>query len=277
MFSFPPMVHGKVIRIEDLQANMPTPQGNPALGIPPQAPPQPAQPQIDINHLFEMMQGTKQNDLQLALQLLEKSKVQNAPPANQIGDMVNQMMGMFTLFGQMKEMFGQNLGDAPAGGGEETMIPVIGDLIKGLLNRNQPQQAPMMMPARRGALAPPRAQPSPAPTPPQPQQGGKQVERNSLPPQQSGGDNLSSLAGKLADLSPTDASEVLLEALGNMPEERRSAAMQHFFANMTGEDLLDDSSFDEDNYDDDEATQDNQTPNPGKQVQSNGGDGSRNR
>lgn len=272
LFSFPPMVRGKVLTYDQVQNGPQDP--NPALGVPPvpQALPAP-QPQIDVARLIEMMQGAKQNDMQLALQMLEQSKVQNAPPVQQIQPMVEQMMGMFSLFGQMKEMFGQNMGDSPQSGGEESMLPVIGELVKGLMNRQQPQHAPQQV-MRRGALAPPRKvpagvsrrkpvaqSPAAAPIPPAaiPEMG---VD---------GGNNLAVVANQLGSLSPKDMAEVALEAFGNMTEANREEAMQHFFVNMQGDGNLDDSSFEDDNYNDDESTENDQTQDPRRGTPTNEG------
>lgn len=255
LFSYPPKVHGRVIKEEDYFSQS-------AAALPQQPIPYQTQapaPPFDLRQLVELLQKGKKSELDLALKILERAPAaQPAPqPVQQMGSMVEQMMSMFQMFGQMKDMFG-NAGSSSSGGDSESITPIIGDVVKSLLQGQQNlQNGP-----RKPALVAPRS-----PGPP-----GQQSADHQVPPlrpvQGLGDDTLSSIADKLSSLSATDAAGVLMDALGNMPEQKRSEAMKEFFENMATDNSLDGTLNEGDTYeqDDDEGdikSEDHKTSNSG--------------
>jgi hypothetical protein len=152
--------------------------------------------------------------------------------------MWEQMMGMLAMFKEMRSVFGSFGGEAPSGDGD-SFSPVIAEVIKGLVTKQQ-SSAPT-----RGALQPPR--------PAIPRQNPVSASKRSI-------------IDELSAMDPTDASKIVIQALGNMPESKRERAIQEFLTSMNDEidiDDLDDSSISDDNYDDDATTSPELQPPPG--------------
>lgn len=241
LFSYPPKVQGELITMPMLNRQM----GINDVQMQSSSPPQqqiPQGSQIDLMGLVKMMTGSKKEEQALLLQLIEKQNKTNpqTPPVNQISSMMEQMMGMFAAFGKMKEVFSGEIGSAQSGGGgEESMIPMISELIKGVMAR--PKQAPQQTMMRGpGTIVPP---------------GGKHIQApppNGAPPQSSQPkpvENLDDLVKQLTSLSPNDAADVVSQMFGEMPEDKRTIATTRFMNHMTGESELDDQSDDDDTID----------------------------
>jgi hypothetical protein len=143
--------------------------------------------------------------------------------------MWEQMMGMLAMFKEMRSVFGGSFGgDAPAGDGD-SFYPMIAEVIKGLVTKQQTAKP------TRGALTPPKP---------------------AIPRQNPTSSPKRSIVDELSSMDPTDASKIVIQALGNMPESKRERAIQEFFNSMDDEidsEDLDDSSISDDNYDDDES------------------------
>lgn len=231
LFSYPPRVHGKLLQepnYAELLTPAPAPQQNPYPYPPPAAP----GPTLDFGKLLDIVMKQKNSDPTMLLKILElqqQQQVQAAPPQQNI---VEQFMGMMGLMREMQGMLGEFGGGGGGGGGGDDlggMLPMVADLLKGLMQK-QGQPAP-----QRRVLTPPQHGGAPVqPLPPAPVQG-------------STGETLSGIADKLATLDPSDAAEVVLKALGDMPEERRSRAMSIFLNSMGEEEYLDDMSNKDDN------------------------------
>lgn len=249
LFSYQPKVRGKTINESDYFSQNPV--------APPPAHPMTygQQPQMDIGKLLELLQKGNKSELDLALKILERAPMQHQqipqPQQQGIGSMAEQMVAMFSMMSQMKNFFGDLNG--PAQNDSDSLGPVIGDVVKSLLNHNQTPQS-------RRALVSTRQKTGPNPT-------GSAVAP--LRPVQELGDRLSDIANKLSSLSPSDAADVLMQALGDMPEDRRKEAMTAFLGNLTEDSTLDgllnqddtNSQDDQSDYDDDDG--DNETSSSG--------------
>lgn len=243
LFSYPPKVRGREIKEEDFYSSSPL-QNNPAPFAQQQYTQHPTPAganQLDLNSLLGLLQKSKKEELQFALELMKRAGTggaQPAPaaPAAGMGAMAEQMVSMFQMFGQMKELFGSVEGGQ--GGGDE-LTPIIGDIVSKLFDGKRDLDSQQRGRGGR-ALMPPTGGPSSAGPPagraPDPgDQGVPQLH----PVDSLQNDTLSGIADKLSSLSPGDASDVLIQALGNMPEEKRNAAMQEFFQNMAGGEIPD--------------------------------------
>lgn len=255
LFSYPPRVHGKLIKEEDFFAQSPAAMPQYQAPYPNQAP-APA-PQFDLRQLMELLQKGKKSELDLALKILDRAPApQAAPqPVQQMGSMFEQMMSMVQVFGQMRDMFG-GMSDGGSPSESESMTQMIGDVVKSLMQGNQNLQGDQ----RKGALVAPRV-----PGPPAPDHKVAELR----PVQKIGDDTLSGIANKLSSLTANDAAEVVAQALGNMPENKRSEAMQMFFGTMSGNDDLDgtlnnDDTYDQEDESDDTTIEDHKTSNTGK-------------
>jgi len=281
--SWPPKVNGKVITEQDIlhppgvDPERVPPTLNPAnmLATMQQSNPNPYG--INIPELMKMAMSAKGGDNgQMAARLLEhaltmqQQAVQQAAQQPRI-DIMGQMegfMGMFKMFQEMKGLFGDGGG---GGGGDDSIMPMLNMLMQGFSGSGgPPQQRP---PRRRGPIVtgptgappPPKLAQSPPPAP-LPQAGPQvaQTQQSVNPQPQAPAPNhpvsLESLARQLSGLSPRDAAEVSLMAFGDMPEQSRAEALQHFLGDadqyLTDSETpeLDDSSYLEDNYDNDVAS-----------------------
>lgn len=238
LFSYPPKVHGKVLREPDYTEILnPAPQ-TPPWPYPYPPPQQTAAPTLDFGKLLDIVMKQKNSDPAMLLKVLElqqQAQQRQAPPMSQ--NPLEQMMGMLSLFREMRGVFGELAGVGGGGGGGDDggMMPMIAEVVKGLMaKQNQP------LPQRR-VLSPPRQAPNMA---------GHDTAQP-LPPTQSvdesNRETLGSIADKLARLAPDDAAEVVLTALGNMPEQDRSRAMTAFLSQMNEDEDLDEQSTMDDN------------------------------
>lgn len=226
LYSYPPKVRGKELHEHELYT---TPQ-QPNVQQPMQQITPFSGNTLDLSKLLDLIAKGKTNEVDVLLKMMERFQGFAQHPTQQQSsvDMMKQMMEMFALFTKMKEVLG---GESPRE--QEPMIPMIGDLVKSLVNgRRQPPVA---------AVLPPRKPPT-IPT----------VSRPAPSPETAETQNLRDFADKLARLSPKDTAEVVAEALGNMPEERRQEAMSAFLGMMSGsDDELDDPEESDDTSDHD--------------------------
>ena len=242
LFSFPPRVRGKLLSEEDAIGSNKT-QLQPFQPYPPPQSP----PQFDMNKILDLITKQKGADIPMLLKLLELSQARSAPQytgMNQITGMADQMMGMMTLFKEMKNVFGDSSGGGGQGGSEDALSPVFAEVIKGLVqtkNTDRPS---------RGALVPPKTKFRPKSLPPIEKPTEKPTDPNQKP--NTGRDQVLSLAEQLSRLSPEDASGVVLLAMDRMSAEKRELAMKSFVSDMSDEeDLVDDIDDQSDNLGDD--------------------------
>lgn len=213
LYSYPPKVRGKEIHEHELYT------------VPQQQNPQQQTQQItpfsgntlDLGKLLDLIAKGKTNEVDILLKMLERIPGLGQQPQQSSVDMMSQMLQMFTLFSKMRTIFGES---SPKD--EESMIPMIGDLVKNLVSGRKQSPVAAVLPPRR------------APT---------TVNQNRPLPRPETSDetaNLSDFASRLARLSPTDTAEVVAEALGNMPESKRQEAMTAFLGMMGGAESEDD-------------------------------------
>lgn len=231
LFTYQPKRNGKVITMDQFQeSHLPAPN-SPVFH---QAPPQLQPPQsMNMAEIIKLMQSNKNFDLGVALKFMEKMQ-QPPQPQPQVQNPMEQMMSMFGMFKQMQEMMSEIAPPSGGLGGEESFMPMVGELVKGLMTQHQ-QPIP-----RRQRPSITHAQPP-------------QTNQPSLPKKQEIPDSLSVIADKLASLGADDAAHVVAQALNDMPEDKRGKALQAFFENITPEDIIDNSSIpdkDQDQNDD---------------------------
>jgi len=264
LFSYPPMRFGQPITMDDVNLSslprrawnlQPYWDPNNPNQLPP-APPQTQQstaPSVDLTKLLEMLQQGNRTDLDVLLKLLDrqaKAAPPPPPPTDPTG-MMAQMMGMFKMFRNMQELFG---GGAMGGGqlgstersDEDSIMPMIGELVRGMMGNRQTTPTEPSRPF----LTPPRqAVPAPQIAPP--------VASRPTRPADDDDENLGRIADKLSRLDTDDAVDVVLEAIGNMPKDKRESAMQKFVSEFFGsgdeEDDLDESSIRADTFSQDAA------------------------
>lgn len=241
LFSYAPKVHGKEIKESDYFAQ--SSAALPPMPHPYQNPP-PAQ-QLDLKTLVEILRSGKKSELDLALKILDRAPAPApAPVVQKQSSPMEQMLSMFQMFGQMKDLFGDMSGSS-SGGDSESLTPIIGDLVKGLMSGQQNIQNDPRKPALVAPRAPGRPGGAPGPAP-----------VHQVPPLRPveglGEDNLSQIADKLSALSSNDAVDVLIQALGNMPEDKRAESMQLFFEGISGQNELDGLSNEDDNLEEDD-------------------------
>jgi len=178
------------------------------------------------------------------VQSLEEMLYRQAP--GQVGAAVNpidQIKQTAEALKHLKAMEGDFSGD---GGGSGDLLGMLGPVIQNMFGNNQNAQLPQTAP--QGALRAPRRRRLPKRRLPKRRLPIEQSTEQSSPEQSSPeqsteqGETLSSIADKLAMLGPDEAAEVVLQALGDMPEKKRAAAMQAFVYSMNQPDNLDDSS-----------------------------------
>jgi len=249
LYSYPPKVQGAEITQKDVFGHAPMQQSMPV--IPVQQSGFGQTQQIDIAKLFQLLQTGKKSELDLALKILDRAPqtVQPQQTVQPMGSMIADMAAMLQMFGQMRELFGT--GEHFARSDDDSLTPVIGDVIKALFENRQNQgQNPTVKPA----LVAPKIGPMPTKQP-----------NHSVPDLRPvtglGDSNLSQIADKLSSLSASDAVDVLMQALGNMPEKKRQEAMQTFFSEIMEDSNLDGSlnpmdTYDQDDEDDDPKSQD---------------------
>lgn len=188
-----------------------------------------SQPTLDFGRLLDIIQkNAKQNgDITPLLKILEFTMARTQPsqqPVQMGQDMIQQMAGMMTIFRDMKTMFGADFAGDSAGS-NDNMMPVISEVVKGLMSQRGE-------PTRRTGLVQPSLPASPQETPniqsihpPQQSESRQQHEsRNDR--------TLQDVATDLARLSPQDAADVVSMAMGYMPNDKQTAAMQYFMKNM---------------------------------------------
>jgi hypothetical protein len=267
LFSYPPLVQGERITPKTVMTETPPSQTqiNPVQQGP-------AFSGIDIPALFKLLQQGKKSELDLALKILERQPNMAAPapaqPNQPMGSMFEQMGAMMQMFGQMREFLGDMSqgGAAPATGGDD-LAPVIGDVVKGLLGTVQ--QNPQPTQARPTVVGPRPVPPVPG-TPPPGTNNGDHRAPDLRPVEGIGVESLSAIANKLAGLSPEDSVDVIIQALGDMPADKRQAAIQTFMQSMMGDDSDLDGLLDtDDTYSQDE--EDQPTPSTDRKTQGSGG------
>ena len=251
-FTFPPRRFGKEITEEDLDS-LPTTayQHQPYLGI---VPHQQSSPNMDITKLLEMVQRGKQDEVNRYLALLERQHqvIPSSPTDPQ--SMMGMMMGMMEMFGRMRKLFGDSSAASPQESGDpDSIMPMLTELFRGIMSGRQQQPAPVQQ-----SIVPPRRHPSiyrPSvdAIPPIPSVQ-KPVES------QNDDDNLGKISDKLSSLDPDDCADVVVQAIGNMPRNKREKAMQAFFTQLSGESELDDLTTSFDNYDQDDNDPTTDTP-----------------
>jgi hypothetical protein len=235
LFTYQPKRNGKVITMDQFQeSHLPAPN-SPVFH---QAPSQLQPPQsMNMAEIIKLMQSNKNFDLGVAFKFMEKMQPPQAQP--QFQNPMEQMMSMFGMFKQFQEMMSEI---APSGGvgSEESIMPMVGELVKGLMaNQAQSQRPPV------------RSRPSIT---------HNQQTQHTLPKKQEIPDSLSGIADKLASLGADDAAHVVSQALNDMPEDKRGKALQAFFENMTPEDIIDNSSIPDNDQDQDDDQSENYTP-----------------
>lgn len=241
LFSFPPRVNGTELKEHEVygmnENNNPNRPNFQPMTMQHQPAPQPGLG-FDIGKIIDLVskKGSAGADIGSIMQIMEFARgQQQQAPQLQLEGMMAQMTTLMGLMGQMRTMFGDG-GGGGGGGSDDSLSPVIGEVAKALLSRQQPsaQAAPP-----RGNLTPPRQQ-FQAPPPPRPQAAPAPVP-NPEPNTLDDGDNIEQLATSLANLDPDDAAEAVMLAMDNMPEEKRGLAMQAFFT-MGEQRQLDDPS-----------------------------------
>lgn len=302
-YSHQPKYYGRPI---NQSALMGYPEDSPKAG-PPALPPyqpiqQPAAPNVppsagimgalgmSLPDLLKLMKGSDAGNNALVMRLLEhqlsaQPPAQHTQPLSNPVDMLRQQMEMMTLLKDFSGMFGGDGG----GGGDDNLTGLLGTLAQNMMAKPQQNPAPQRRPRRRGRVVmPPPAQSAPMTQPTQltqdvpqptqqPQQSVNSVNDQSIP-------SLRKIADSLSGLSPDDASDVVLEAFGDMPEENRAKAMTLFIEKLQSDGLDDSTTVDEtysqddypDDYPDDydqTADQGDHSPDTGGTLSANEGDG----
>jgi len=241
LFSYPPKVRGKLLLEEESLGGGPN---SPVTQIPFPPYPPPPQAQFDMNKILDLISKQKGADIPTLLKLLEISQARSTPQYNamsQMTGMADQMLGMMTLFKEMKNVFG----DVGGGGSSDSdsLSPVFAEVIKGLVqtkNNTLPSAGTLVAPKKIR----PKALPNHAETSEKPAIQKPNTER----------DRVLSLAEQLSKLDPEDASGVVLLAMDRMPADKREQAMKSFFSDVNQDDLIENE---DDFVDDDKDQSDN--------------------
>lgn len=143
------------------------------------------------------MMGQRVNSLEGIL--YKRGAEQTGTPLNPI-DQIKQTAEAMTLLRNMSGDFGEGRNN-----GDESIISMIGPILQGMFAGKNNQQSPS-----RGVLKP--AAPA------------RIIEG----PQKNVSKTLGSLANNLSNLSAEDAAQVVFEAMGSMPEQKRDAALKAF-------------------------------------------------
>lgn len=189
------------------------------------------------NSMLQMMGQRVQS---LEDMLYRQNPAQVLPPQNPV-EQIKQTMEVFTMMDKMK---GKMSGDD--GGELNSLLPMVGHIVKGMFSKNAatPQSSGNLMP--------------PAKSPILTADGTSKRKRQKpvAPVETNNHDTISGMADKLSALTPDDAAEVVISAMGNMPDDRRAAAMESFFSTMNEmndqTDELDESTTQNDNISQDE-------------------------
>lgn len=204
--------------------------------------------QGDQNKVMMQMMSDRVKSLE---EMLYRDRQQNPASGGPATSPLDQVRQTAETIG-MLETIRESLGAGAGGGGDESVIPMVGDIVKALLTGRQQTQEP----AGRGALREPARRPNRTLEGPRGPGPRRDPERSQVPPlrpvESVGQETLSSISNKLSTLSPEDAAECVITAMGDMPADKRSAAMNAFISNMSGEVELDDLSVQDDTYRQDE-------------------------
>jgi hypothetical protein len=266
LFSYPPKVHGQILKRN--QHYIPSPA---ELQAPPppyyhQQPVSNPAPQLDLRAIVDLLGKQKGTDVAGLLKVLEFSQARQQPAA-QLGSMADQMMGLLSLMREMQTVFGAmggGNGGAAATDDQDGFAPIIAEVVKGLVQRQNPPEVPS-----RGALVAPRQTRRSRPVPRSvPQSEPQPVPTDEHPGEQTP-ESILSFADDLSRLEADDAAGVVLLALEKMPPDKRNLALQTVAANMDQGTSVDDSSksahTDCQEFGEDELyPEDFEDPNPGR-------------
>lgn len=237
LFSYPPLVFGKRLRVPDLagrfrddvdesrpQQTVPTPVvvnqsatiEKLLSGIPAMIP--------LVLKILENSEQRRQSDLAMMMQVAKLGQGGGLSDITKIG----------AVMSQLNEMFHQNSGGGTDGGGEIDFMSHAMDIIKMFTDNKQQQQhaAPSKL---TGPTPPTPAIASPPP--------GSTVTK--LVPTQ-GPTQSRNLARTISDLSPQDAAETIIEALGYMSPDKQQAAVGAFLGEY--QDIEGDGELEGDEY-----------------------------
>lgn len=179
--------------------------------------------------------------------LYKQHAVQQGPPINAV-DQLKSTMETFTMMDKMRGKLA-----SPESEDSDSLMPMIGQIVQGFMAKNTAQN---MQQRPSGRLKPPGGSPKELPTratnPIKPAMIPSHETENRIETDES----LSGMANNLSRLDADDAAEVVIEAIGNMPLEKRERAMKTFFESMNPESELDDSSTDDDTISHEETLDD---------------------
>jgi hypothetical protein len=199
--------------------------------------------QGEQNRIMMQMMSDRVRSLE---EMLYKKPESAGGPATSPVDQVKQTIETLGLLETMRQTIGAGAG--AGAGGEESVIPMVGDIVKALITgRQQTAEQPP-----RGVLGPPgRKKGRPGPRREAPR---RDLDESQVPALRPVDDKyLSDIADNLAGLSPDDAAECVYLAMDNMTEDQRAAAMKSFLVNMSGQTELDGPLIDDDTYSQDDA------------------------
>lgn len=245
LYSYPPRVHGRLIEEDDYFAKNPV-----VTQVAPIVQQQPAASAggIDIMQLLSMLQKGNKNELELAMKILDRAP---SAPAQQIGNIAEQMTAMFGLLSQFREMFAAETAVGGGGGGDnESILPMVGDLVKGLMSMNQQKQlvqsTSTIQPPRQSPPIPINNRPkqSPPPDPSPARAAPRAAPRAPL--------NMDNAVDYLASLDSSDISSTIVETMKNLPREKRDQALTHLMIAMRDNPFLDDLENIDDTFSQDE-------------------------
>ena len=226
LYSYPPRVHGRLIEEDDYFAKNPV-----VTQVAPIVQQQPTAPAggIDIMQLLSILQKGNKIELELAMKILDRAP---SAPAQQIGNIAEQMTAMFGLMGQFREMFAAE----GSSGGDESILPVVGDLVRGLMSMNQQKQlvqnTPTIQPPRQSPPIPINNRPKQSPPPDPARAAPRDAPRAPL--------NMDSAVDYLLSLDSSDISATLLETMKKLPERKRAEAVTEFMCALQQDPVLDD-------------------------------------
>lgn len=239
LYSFPPLRYGEPISQSNKGDRFKTEES---------APPAPNQPVVvNPGNPFEKLFTALPTVLPLVFDYMRSQEQKRQADFQMMVQMMKQNSGggladitkVGAVMTQLNDMFKQNAG-IETGNGEIDFIPHALEVMKMVLG-NQSQAKPQPQP-QAPRLAAPRGGPP-----------RKPIRSESVPP------NVTplkrDLAAELSEMEPTQAAQMVMNALGRMSPDKRDAAMGTFVAQMN-EDLGDDGfgGFDDDDYDDSDET-----------------------
>jgi hypothetical protein len=251
---------GKSVRITELATAIE--RHNQKLGIlkDPPPPPAPAAPSpLQDQNLVQTLITTQGEQNKVMMQMMSdrvrslEEMLYRQPPGTSGGPVtspLDQVKQTAETIG-MLETIRESLGGGAGAGGEESVIPMVGDIVKALITgRQQTAEQPP-----RGVLGPPgRQKGRPGPRGPRREAPRRDPDETQVPPLRPVDDKyLSDIADNLAGLSPDDAAECVYLAMDNMTEDQRASAMKSFLVNMSGQTELDGPLIDDDTYSQDDA------------------------